>query len=100
VRYAAALDILLADRDSDAALVMNVPTALASSTEAATAVVRSVTGDRARVLQPKRVFTVWVGEDQAAAEAFEAAAIPSFTNETDAIRGFMHLVRYREAIDA
>jgi acetyltransferase len=99
-RYAAALDILLADRDSDAALVMNVPTALASSTEAATAVVRSVTSERARVLQPKPVFAVWVGEDQAAAEAFEAAAIPSFINETDAIRGFMHLVRYREAIDA
>jgi acetyltransferase len=99
-RYAAALDILLADRDSDAALVMNVPTALASSTEAAAAVVRSVTRERARVPQSKPVFTVWVGEDQAAAEAFEAAAIPSFTNETDAIRGFMHLVRHREAIDA
>jgi acetyltransferase len=99
-RYAAALEILLADRDSDAALVMNVPTALASATEAAEAVVRTVAKDRAGHLRSKPVFTVWVGEDPAAASAFEAAAIPNFTNETDAIRGFMHLVRYREANDA
>ena len=98
-RYAAALEVLLADRDNDAALVMNVPTALASATEAAEAVVKTITKQRARHLQPKPVFAVWVGEDQAAANAFEAAAVPGFTNESDAIRGFMHLVRYREAID-
>jgi acetyltransferase len=99
-RYAAALEILLADRDNDAVLVMNVPTALASATEAAEAVVQTVTKQRSHRLQPKPVFTVWVGEDQAAASAFEAATVPSFANESDAIRGFMHLVRYREAIDA
>ena len=99
-RYAAALEVLLADRDNDAALVMNVPTALASATEAAEAVVQTITKQRSHRLQPKPVFTVWVGEDQAAASTFEAAAVPSFTNESDAIRGFMHFVRYREAIDA
>jgi len=99
-RYAAALEILLADRDNDAALVMNVPTALASATEAAEAVVQTIIKERARHLQPKPLFAVWVGEDQAAASAFEAAAIPRFANESDAVRGFMHLVRYREAIDA
>jgi acetyltransferase len=98
-RYAAALELLLADRDNDAVLVMNVPTALASATEAAEAVVQTIAKERSRRLQPKPVFTVWVGEDQTAASAFEAAAIPNFTNETDAVRGFMHLVRYREAID-
>jgi acetyltransferase len=77
-----------------------VPTALASATEAAEAVVRTITTARARQPQPKPVFTVWVGEDPSAAGAFEAAAIPNFTNETDAIGGFMHIVRYREAIDA
>jgi acetyltransferase len=99
-RYAAALEVLLTDPGNDAALVMNVPTALASATEAAAAVVQTIAKERSRRLQPKPVFTVWVGEDQAAASAFEAAAVPNFTNETDAIGGFMHLVRYREAIDA
>ncbi len=99
-RYEAALEVLLSDRDSDALLVMNVPTALASAPEAAEALVRAVAKDRGRRPWPKPVFTVWVGEDKSASDTFEAAAIPQFTNGTDAIRGFMHLVRYREAIDA
>ena len=99
-RYAASLEVLLADRTNDAVLVMNVPTALASATEAADAVVATLATARSREPVPKPVLTVWVGEDQAAAAAFEAAGIPNFTTETAAIRGFMHLVRYREAIDA
>jgi acetyltransferase len=99
-RYSAALEILVADRNNDAILVMNVPTALASATEAAETVVRVIATERARKLRPKPVFTVWIGQDQAAKTAFEAAAVPYFANETGAIRGFMHIVRYREAIDA
>ena len=30
---------------------------------------------------------------------FESLGIPHFATETDAVRGFMHLVRYREAQD-
>jgi acetyltransferase len=99
-RYAAALDILLADRGNDAVLTMNVPTALASASEAAEAVVKTVARERARAMRPKPVFTVWIGEDQTAAGAFEAAGIPHFADETDAVRGFMHIVHYRAAIDA
>jgi acetyltransferase len=99
-RYAAALEVLLADPGSDAVLTMNVPTALASASESAEAVVRTVARKRAHQLHPKPVFTVWVGEDQAAAAAFETAGIPHFPDETDAVRGFMHIVHYREAIDS
>jgi acetyltransferase len=99
-RYGTALEILLADSGNDAVLTMNVPTALASASEAAQAVVDSVARERSHQLRPKPVFTVWVGEDQAAASTFEAAAIPHFADETDAVRGFMHIVRYREAINA
>jgi acetyltransferase len=99
-RYAAALEVLLADPGNDAVLTMNVPTALASASDAAEAVVKTVAGERAHALRPKPVFTVWVGEDQAAATAFETAGIPHFADETDAVRGFMHIVHYREAIDA
>ncbi len=99
-RYASALEILLADGCNDAVLTMNVPTALASASEAAQAVVNAVASERSRQFRPKPVFTVWVGEDQAAASAFETAAIPHFADETDAVRGFMHIVHYREAIEA
>jgi acetyltransferase len=99
-RYAAALDILLADHGNDAVLTMNVPTALASANEAAEAVARTVAAERTHQLRPKPVFTSWVGEDQAAANTFESAGIPHFADETDAVRGFMNMVHYREAIDA
>ena len=78
---------------------MNVPTALASATEAAQAVVAATQENRKRLFQPKPIFAAWIGEDVTAATAFEAAGIPYYTNETDAVRGFMHLVHYREAID-
>jgi len=45
----------------------------------------------------KPVFAVWLGADEAAARAFEDAGIPHFGTEADAVRGFMHLVRYSEA---
>src|SRR6266568_2345926 len=61
-RYAAALEELLGDRENDAILVMNVPTALAS--------------------------------------ALEAAGIPNYASESDAVSGFMHLVRYKERLEA
>ena len=49
----------------------------------------------------KPVFAVWLGEDRRAAErASRAARIPALRTEADAVRGFMHLVRYREAQDA
>jgi acetyltransferase len=98
-QYTAALEILLKDQANDAILIMNVPTALASASAAAQAVVAAIQENRKHVFRPKPVFAVWIGEDAAAAAAFESAGIPQYTNESDAIRGFMHLVRYREAID-
>jgi acetyltransferase len=99
-RYAVALEALIADPNSDALLVMNVPTALASASDAAQAVIAGARRHRETVVRTKPIFAVWVGGSAAAGGAFEAAAIPSFATEADAVRGFMHLVRYREAIDA
>jgi acetyltransferase len=99
-RYAAALDVLLSAPDADALLVLNVPTALASAQTTAARVAESVAAYRARVFGARPVFAVWVGEDTATAGAFDAARIPHYRTETDAVRGFMHLVRYREAQDA
>jgi acetyltransferase len=99
-RYNTALGALLSDPANDAVLVMNVPTALASAGEAATAVTAVVQEHRSRTYPPKPVFAVWVGDNGDAEERFEAAGIPHYRSETDAVRGFMHLVRYREGQDA
>jgi len=99
-RYANALEALLCDPDNDAILVMNVPTALASADEAAKSVVVANKQHCGAVFPPKPVLAVWLGNNPSASAAFDAAGIPNYATESDAIAGFMHLVRYREAIDA
>jgi acetyltransferase len=98
-RYAAALEPLLDDSENDAVLVMNVPTALASAGDAARAVIAATARHREQHRAAKPVLAVWVGGSDAAAAAFDAANIPSYATEADAVRGFMHLVQYRETQD-
>jgi acetyltransferase len=103
-RYAAALDIMLAGDDFDAVLVINCPTALAPSAEAAAAVAKTVQTARATrggvALPAKPVFAVWLGARERSAAIFEAARIPHFDNERDAVRGLMHLVDFRRSQQA
>jgi acetyltransferase len=99
-RYAAALEALLADAENDAVLVLNVPTALASPTTTAQAVAEHVRKYRATVLRPKPVLAVWIGANADAASQFAAAEVPQYGTEADAVRGFMHLVRYAQVQDA
>ena len=99
-RYIAALEALIADEENDAILVMNVPTALASSELAARSVAGAAHAHRNSMIRPKPFFAVWVGTSDAVTPIFEAAGMPSYATESDAVRGFMHLVRYREALDA
>ncbi len=99
-RYAKALEALLNDRENDAILVMNVPTALASAPEAAKAVVAVTQKHRGTMVPGKPVLAVWVGGDPQACAAFDGAGIPNYATEAEAVSGFMHLVRYRRAIDA
>jgi acetyltransferase len=98
-RYAAALEQLLDDEENDAVLVMNVPTALASSADAAKTVIAVTERHKQKRVSAKPVFAMWIGESDSAAETFEAAGIPSYATEAGAIGGFMHLVRYRETRD-
>ncbi len=99
-RYRKALTALIADTQNDAILAINVPTALASPADAARAVIGVVEIERNTKWPPKPLFALWVGEDANAASAFDAASIPHYGSEADAVRGFMHLVRYREAKEA
>jgi acetyltransferase len=98
-RYAVTLECRLKDGANDAVLVMNVPTALASAADAAKSVIAVTERHRKKGVPPKPVFTMWMGENGPASEAFEAAGIPNYPTESAAIYGFMHLVRYRESRD-
>ena len=94
-RYAAALEVLLADDASDAVLVLNCPTGVASSEEAASAIAEGVTLDGGR----KLVLTSWVGglAAQGGRRVFREADVPTFDTPGDATRAFMHLVHHRAA---
>ncbi|MDE1149068.1 MAG: bifunctional acetate--CoA ligase family protein/GNAT family N-acetyltransferase [Azospirillaceae bacterium] len=94
-RYADALAVLIEEQGCDAVLVMNCPTAVADSGEAARAVIETLRGKRFPVLAN------WLGEGAAveARRLFAANRIPSYQTPDEAIRAFMHLVRYRRNQD-
>jgi acetyltransferase len=99
-RYAAALEILLADPGDDAVLVMNVQTAIARADEIAATVIDVVGNYRtSHKMSPKPVLAAWVGSEPAIGDLLSGAGIPNYPTEDDAVRGFMHLVRYREAVE-
>jgi len=94
-RYAAALEAVLADKGNDAVLVLNCPTAVAEPADAARATVEVAATHR------RPVLTSWLGET-AAAEArrlFAEHRIPTYDTPSEAVRAFMHLVRYRRHQD-
>jgi acetyltransferase len=100
-RYAAALEVLLADGGNDAVLVMNVQTAIAPADEIAATVTDAVSKYRRRRLgSAKPVFAVWVGADQKIIDFMGGAGIPNYPTEDDAVRGFIHLVQHREVVAA
>src|SRR5690625_2787317 len=95
-RYAGSLEALLEAPEVDAVLAMHCPVAVADPTEAAQAVIDAL-GPRQKRRGRPPVFTNWLGE-QAPLEArrrFSEAGVPSYDTPERAIRGFMHLVRYR-----
>ena len=100
-RYGDALDVVLPGCKADAFLVINCPTALASSSDAAQAVLDAI----GRAPRPERVppiLTNWLGEE-AAAEArrkFREASIPTYELPNDAVKGFFYLWQYTKAQDA
>jgi acetyltransferase len=100
-RYAAALEVLLADQANDAILVMNVQTAIARADEIAAVVTDIVQKYRAEHrTSPKPVLAAWVGADQRISDLLSGVGIPNYQTEGDAVRGFMHLVRHREVVEA
>ena len=94
-RYADALGILLEDPGIDAILVLNCPTGIASSVDAADAVA-SVLASRPRT----PLITSWVGGSSAVQDArrlLQASRLPVYETPGQAVLAFMHLVRYRDS---
>jgi acetyltransferase len=98
-RYFAGMQALLADRDNDAVLAMHVPTALSQPQDVAGAVVRAL-GARAAGGASKPTLAVWMGGDGQALSTLNQAGVPTYATEAEAVRGFMYLVRHREAQEA
>jgi acetyltransferase len=98
-RYNTALEILLEDPDPSALLVINCPTALASSTDIAACLVDTLAKRRAAGKTSKPVLTNWLGNPAAeeARRLFSAARIATYETPAAAARGFMQLVRYTRA---
>jgi acetyltransferase len=90
-RYASVLEVLSKENAADGILVLNCPTAVASSTQAAESVIATTGTMRLPLL------TSWVGEGAAAkARAlFAQHHIPSYATPEQAVRAFMHMVNYR-----
>ena len=94
-RYKAAMEALLRDSQNDAVLAMHCPVAVADPVEAAEAVIEAFRANDKQHHKP--VFAAWVG-DFAVGEArqlFDRAGLPHYPTPEQAVRAFMHLVRYR-----
>jgi acetyltransferase len=97
-RYVHAINALLEDTGVDALLIINCPTAVASSTDAAQAVA-DVLKKRGAKAGSRGIFTSWLGADSAikARKIFTENTIPSYETPSEAVRGFMQMVRYRRS---
>lgn len=94
--YTAAVAAVLADAGSDAVLALNVSTAMISADSRAQALAEAKAA-ALRNRNRKPVFAVWLGADDSTLARLNAARIPTYASEADAVRGFMYLVRHREA---
>jgi acetyltransferase len=100
-RYSAALAALIRDPDVDAILVLNCPTALAESKEAAAAVIDAIAAAEPAAPRRRNVITAWLGEHsaRAARQRFAEARIATYETPDSAVAGFMHRVWYRRNQD-
>jgi acetyltransferase len=96
-RYRDALTALIGDREVDAILVLNCPTALAQAEDAARAVIDTVAAAGPAPLRGRNVITAWLGEHsaRAARQLFANARITTYETPDSAVTGFLHRVHHR-----
>lgn len=98
-RYKAALSLLLQDKTTDAILVMQCPTALADPLANAHAIIETAEAAEIDGRPAKPLLTCWLGEASArqSRTLFADHGVPTFETPSDAITGFMQLVRHARA---
>jgi len=97
-RYVAAIGHVLDDPGVDAVLVMNCPTAVASSYEAAEAVAGALSEPGA--MRPVPVIGAWIGDSEEALRArrlLDEHGLAVFETPDEAVSAFMQRVRYSRA---
>jgi len=94
-RYAAALERIVADKNIDGCLILNCPQAIASSLEAAEAVLETL--ERIDLRARAKIFVSWLGDGTAkeARARFATAGLPSYDTPERAVAGFMHMLEFR-----
>jgi len=94
-RYADALEALFEDPGVDAILALNCPTGIASSVNAAEAVVTAAQRPR----HPPLIMS-WVGDSPTVEQArrlLDTSRLPVYDTPGQAVLAFMHLARYRDS---
>ena len=97
-RYHRAMSILIDDKSVDGILVLNCPTAITSSIEAARAVIDAI-GDNKNIYRNPPILAAWMGDGSAreSRTLLRRNHIPCYETPGDAVRGFMQMVRYQHS---
>ena len=94
-RYAKAMEVVLKDKNVDAALIILTPQAMTDPTATAKAVAKAADGSR------KPVLAAWMGGRMVSEgiQIMNEAGLPTYTTPEKAIRAFMHLVSYARNLE-
>ncbi len=94
-RYVKALELLLADPQSDAVVLLHAPTAIVPSDEIAAACAPLIRAAH------RNVLACWLGANGVARarQVFVEAGIPTYSTPEEAIQAFMQMVDYRRNQD-
>lgn len=94
-RYVDALKVVLEQDEIDALLVLNCPTAIASSEEVARAVIETLRQSST----PKTILTSWIGDEsvQGPRLEFDRHGIATYDTPEDAVHAFLQTVNYRHS---
>jgi acetyltransferase len=92
-RYAKALACLLDDKGCDIILVMNCPTAISSSNDAAEAIINIIKTTRNKKGRRVPIFACWLSMQAEQQKQFREAQIIPFDTEAEAAEGIMLLVK-------
>lgn len=92
-RYVRALELLLADEQTDAVLLLHAPTAIVPSEEIAAACAPLIREAR------RNVLACWLGGEGVARARgiFAEAGIPTYATPEEAVQAFLQMVEYRRS---